>query len=577
MRDDLTYTVSTAFEPEMLDRRTLYVRSRVGPTLCKALLLGTLAGCNGGGGSGDGGTVMAAPDTFSVAIGANFVQPAPGVLANDTGGSLTAELVSGPANAVSFSLNPNGSFSYTHNGNGTSDSFTYRARNGTSSATATVTISITPPTANADSYTVNRGQPFSVGPPGVLANDLGGGLQAQIASSPSNASSFNLASDGSFSYTPNDNSTTTDSFTYRAVRNGILSAPATVTITINQPPVANAACGTIRDNDGSTSVTLTGSDPNGGTLTYSIVSQPTNGTVTSSTPTPNTTGLFTYQPFACSSPPCNPLNRRGMDKYTFRVTDAGGLFSEATAWILNNGKARIMPLGDSITAGVPGLILDQTQYYASYRQKLFIDLNNLSPGRIKFVGSVTTDGTALSQDPPWDIAHEGNEGWCSTEPCSSGGGVAQNIYSWLDNNPGDIVLLHIGTNDLDPTSNNRTDANGVAAILNEIDRWEGDNFPVSVFLAKIIKDVPNYSTELLVSTYNGNLQTMVNGRTSDRIIVVNMENIPTFDYGSGSPGTDMADNLHPTESGYRKMADRWKAALTAPADPAKFLGIPSCP
>ncbi len=65
---------------------------------------------------------------YSVAEGGTFTLPAPGVLANDTdpeNDALTAVLVSGPANASSFTLNADGSFTYVHNGGETTtDSFT---------------------------------------------------------------------------------------------------------------------------------------------------------------------------------------------------------------------------------------------------------------------------------------------------------------------------------------------------------------------------------------------------------------------------------------------------------------------
>jgi VCBS repeat-containing protein len=71
------------------------------------------------------------------------------VLSNDNdvdGDSLAAVLVSGPANASSFELNPDGSFSYTHNGSETtSDSFTYKATDGSAdSDVATVSITVNP-------------------------------------------------------------------------------------------------------------------------------------------------------------------------------------------------------------------------------------------------------------------------------------------------------------------------------------------------------------------------------------------------------------------------------------------------
>ncbi len=78
-------------------------------------------------------------DGYTVAEGGTLTVPAPGVLDGDVdpeGDTLTAVLVTGPANASSFTLNPDGSFTYTHNGSETTtDSFTYRAvANGLQSA-----------------------------------------------------------------------------------------------------------------------------------------------------------------------------------------------------------------------------------------------------------------------------------------------------------------------------------------------------------------------------------------------------------------------------------------------------------
>ncbi len=68
------------------------------------------------------------------------------VLGNDTDAnldSLSATVVSAPAQASNFTLNANGDFTYTHNGLGVfTDTFTYSASDGTLSDTATVSISI---------------------------------------------------------------------------------------------------------------------------------------------------------------------------------------------------------------------------------------------------------------------------------------------------------------------------------------------------------------------------------------------------------------------------------------------------
>ena len=87
-------------------------------------------------------------DSFSTDEDTPLNVVAPGVLANDTdvdtGTTLTAVLVTGPANAESFTLNANGSFAYTpaDDFNG-ADSFTYEANDGTAdSNTVTVTLTV---------------------------------------------------------------------------------------------------------------------------------------------------------------------------------------------------------------------------------------------------------------------------------------------------------------------------------------------------------------------------------------------------------------------------------------------------
>ena len=86
---------------------------------------------------------------------------APGVLGNDTAGTLTALLVSGPAHGT-LTLNANGSFTYTPaaNYNGP-DSFTYKANDGQAdSNVATVVLTVTAvndaPVAVANSYSTNE-------------------------------------------------------------------------------------------------------------------------------------------------------------------------------------------------------------------------------------------------------------------------------------------------------------------------------------------------------------------------------------------------------------------------------------
>jgi hypothetical protein len=184
---------------------------------------------------------------------------APGVLANDQGGSaanpLTANLLSNPLHG-SLTLNPDGSFLYTPEaGFSGLDLFTYQATAGTttsgttstSNQSASIQAASDPGTPNPtfpikrpdsdvalvriyvrpnsttivahdDKYPTPKNVPLTVGAPGVLANDFGPAgdmLTATLVDKP-NSGSVTLNPDGSFTYTPNSDFVGTDTFTYRA-------------------------------------------------------------------------------------------------------------------------------------------------------------------------------------------------------------------------------------------------------------------------------------------------------------------------------------------------------------------------
>jgi hypothetical protein len=109
-------------------------------------------------------------------------------------------------------------------------------------------------------------------------------------------------------YTPAVNYNGPDSFTFRANDGAADSNTATVSVTVtpvNDAPVANAQSVTTAE-DTARAITLTASDVDGGTLSYSIVSGPAHGTVSGTAPN------VTYTPAA---------NYNGPDSLTFSVND----------------------------------------------------------------------------------------------------------------------------------------------------------------------------------------------------------------------------------------------------------------
>ena len=112
------------------------------PFITLALVMIGLTGCSSGGGVSS--SVVAVADNYYINNpGDTITIGAPGVLQNDSGSELTAELVgySGPPGTLT--LNANGSFTYTHNI--TATSFNYRAVNGSGRSMASVAISINQP------------------------------------------------------------------------------------------------------------------------------------------------------------------------------------------------------------------------------------------------------------------------------------------------------------------------------------------------------------------------------------------------------------------------------------------------
>ncbi len=93
-------------------------------------------------------------------------------------------------------------------------------------------------------------------------------------------------------YTPNANYFGSDSFTFKVNDGTVDSAPAMVSIAItnivepNQAPIATPQNVTL-DEDTTKIITLSGTDPDGNTLTYTVVTQPTNGTFVGGVYTPN--------------------------------------------------------------------------------------------------------------------------------------------------------------------------------------------------------------------------------------------------------------------------------------------------
>ena len=247
------------------------------------------------------------------------------------------------------------------------------------------------------------------------------------------------------------------------------------------------------------------------------------------------------------------------EKLRFRVTLLSVLFFHLVLVSVVDATIRIMPVGDSITMGVSsGVVPDDSDYYLSYRKALWDNL--VAAGYdIDFVGSLNSGAAVFGASEPAD--HEGQPGWRDDEILNGRASEPEKgkLMEWLITYQPDIVLLHIGTNGLEPSS---VDVEG---ILDVIDLYSVD---VWVVLARIINqscitDIPPCSQSLTATVFNNNITAMAQNRIDnlgDKITIVDMENGAGIEYDI-FPAGDMWNNLHPYESGFSKMADLWFTAL----------------
>lgn len=226
---------------------------------------------------------------------------------------------------------------------------------------------------------------------------------------------------------------------------------------------------------------------------------------------------------------------------------------------------KILPLGNSITVGETDGTIPVNQM-KSYR----FDLKQLlqaSGYAVDFVGSESSGCSYFS-----DCEHAGIGGsrdqyvarlLLDGFDARNNRQILNPPRPYLDEYNPDIILLHIGTNDIthetDPMSIQQ-----VSYILDLIDQYEiRSNREVIVFLGLIINRKKPWiagSGASTTSAFNDYIKSIAQSRISngDKIVIVDLEHDAGFLYDD----TDMADNLHPNSAGYLKMATLWHTAIS---------------
>jgi lysophospholipase L1-like esterase len=210
-----------------------------------------------------------------------------------------------------------------------------------------------------------------------------------------------------------------------------------------------------------------------------------------------------------------------------------GKQNQAIQPVTNRNYGRILPIGDSITAGVG--------FQGGWRKML---QEALAAEGITF----TFVGRSDPRHPMEQPFHEGHSGWTTGQLLDGRPGeMVGNIRTWVTRYKPDTVILMAGTNDRKPDP--AAQVQMIADILN-----------VNPKIKVIVGTIPlskKTGDLLLAETANRNGQfAAIEGfrRTGYPVALANIAE--GFD-----PATMLADVVHPNELGYRHFARVYRDAL----------------
>ena len=237
---------------------------------------------------------------------------------------------------------------------------------------------------------------------------------------------------------------------------------------------------------------------------------------------------------------------------------------------------KIMPFGDSITTSVgniPDLFGAPVAAQASYRYWLYLDLINSSPLPFIFIGTQTDNfGGAPLHAGEFDQHNEGHSGYMAIDFYASPNGrngtplttfLNENSAGTTIPNVPDIVLMHLGTNDLAYGYS----VNEVITHLSTlIDIFRSKNPKVKILLAQIIpckntNYYPNPPSDMFagcskIPDLNAAIPALVTQKNTPVSPVILVDQYTNF-----SVNNDTYDGVHPDASGEQKMAHKWADAI----------------
>lgn len=201
----------------------------------------------------------------------------------------------------------------------------------------------------------------------------------------------------------------------------------------------------------------------------------------------------------------------------------------------SENPTRIMPLGDSITQG--------DKNHNSYRRPLWIELRKAGYN-VDFVGSTREHFQGSSPLSDFDQDHEGHWGWRVDQ-------ILAQIDGWARTSQADIVLIHLGTNDI---NQGQSQESTIEELRELIQTLRYINPHVKMLIAQLIP----CGDEVKIRQFNQLILNLARNTNTQESLVIAVDQFSNF---NARAGFDTYDGCHPNESGEKKVADHWFAAL----------------
>jgi lysophospholipase L1-like esterase len=199
---------------------------------------------------------------------------------------------------------------------------------------------------------------------------------------------------------------------------------------------------------------------------------------------------------------------------------------------------KVLPLGDSITEGCC------TAPMGGYRIELFrqavTDNKNIT-----FVGSLTNGPTTVA-NKTFPQKHEGHGGYTIDSGTGHSGISGQITDNALSSYSPNIVLLMIGTNDINGNIDQANAPTRLGTLMDDI----LTRAPTALLVVASIIPSKTDGTNTNFQKYNAAIPGLVDTRAKAGKHVVFLDNYKAFSQNSNYKTALMSDNLHPNDAGY---------------------------